>query len=155
MYASLLSYETRPELRNIAAAHRFVLESLAGALRASGLDVSRAGISDLTINGRKFSGNSLRCKRRHLLYHGTVLYNFHLNLIERLLAMPARQPEYRAGRMHTDFVANLPIDAPDLKRALIKAFQADEPLHEWPQKLTAQLARGKYAQEVWTYRPCG
>ncbi len=73
--------------------------------------MKRAGISDLVLGDRKFSGNSLRCKRDHFLYHGTLLYQFPLEQIGELLKMPARQPNYRQGRPHGEFVMNLPLDA--------------------------------------------
>ena len=34
---------------------------------------SSRGICDLAIGEKKVSGNSVRCKREHLLYHGTLL----------------------------------------------------------------------------------
>ena len=71
------------------------------------------GTSDLAMGERKFSGNSARCRRDHLLYHGTLLYDFPLELIERCLAMPPRMPDYRVGRPHEGFVANLPLEGRD------------------------------------------
>ena len=47
----------------------------------------------------------------HLLYHGTVLYDFNLELIDECLTMPPRVPDYRASRDHRDFVTNLPLVA--------------------------------------------
>ena len=52
MYALVLSYELRPELRDISRAHSFILGRLAatvGALLADVGTVSRAGTSDLVI----------------------------------------------------------------------------------------------------------
>jgi lipoate-protein ligase A len=99
MYALVLSYERLPHLRMIDQAHSFVLETIASSLRTRVPMVSRCGISDLTIDGRlKFSGNSLRASRTHLLYHGTLLYEFPLPLVGQLLLTPPRQPEYRARR---------------------------------------------------------
>ena len=126
MYAVVLSYQLRPELRMIDRAHRFVLETIAAALSRIVPGIKRAGISDLALGDRKFSGNSLRCKRTHFLYHGTLLYQFPLEQIETLLKMPARQPDYRQGRPHGEFVMNLPLDAQSLKQSLIAAFDANE-----------------------------
>ena len=71
---------------------------------------------------RKFSGNSLRVKRTHLLYHGTLLYEFDLALIGRCLRTAPRQPEYRHSRHHDDFVANAPITRDALVEAVVAAF---------------------------------
>ncbi len=109
MYALVLSYRLRPRLRVLSEAHRWVLGTLAGALGAFAPGVECRGTSDLAIGGRKFSGNSARCRRNHLLYHGTLLYDFPLELVERCLAMPPRMPDYREGRRHESFVTNLPL----------------------------------------------
>ncbi len=95
MYAVVLSYQLRPELRMLDEAHRFVLETTLAALRPLASSVGRQGTSDLTLNDVKFSGNSLRCRRRALLYHGTLLYDFPLELVSQYLKMPPRQPDYR------------------------------------------------------------
>src|SRR6187401_2887520 len=63
MYAVVLSYVARPELRMLDRAHDFVLSRIAATFREVGLAVSHCGTSDLALDGKKFSGNSLRCKR--------------------------------------------------------------------------------------------
>jgi lipoate---protein ligase len=154
MYAVVLSCELRPNLRSIERAHRFVLDTIAEPLQKKliELDIHRAGTSDLAISERKFSGNSLRCKRTHLLYHGTLLYKFPIDQIEKLLGMPSRQPDYRVGRRHGDFVTNLPLPARTLRESLIQAFQADDKLTDWPRELTAKLVTEKYSRDDWNFR---
>ena len=124
MYAVVLSYADRPALRAVEAAHRFVLDTLACALQPLVGDVRRRGTSDLALGDLKFSGNSLRCRRQALLYHGTLLYDFDLSLIETCLTMPPRQPEYRHGRSHRQFVTNLPTTASALRTALVGTWGA-------------------------------
>ena len=119
MYALVLSYAVRPELKDITRAHSFILKQLTtslGPLLSHAGTITCAGTSDLALRdeadaaatARKFSGNSLRMKRTHLLYHGTLLYDFDLGLIEKCLRMPPRQPDYRNARPHGDFVMNVP-----------------------------------------------
>jgi len=151
MYSLLLD-RRRPELRGIDTTHQFVLDALVAALGPLKPGVARRGTSDLAIGERKFSGNSLRVKRDWLLYHGTLLYRFPLRLMGQCLGSPPRQPEYRGGRSHALFVANLPLEAPPLREALARAFAADEPLATWPEELTARLAAEKFTDPDWTYR---
>jgi lipoate---protein ligase len=132
MYAAVLSYELHPQLQMINQAHCHALGILAAAVRRLVPEAICCGTSDLAVDGRKFSGNSLRCKRTHLLYHGTLLYDFPLSLISDCLKTPPRQPEYRQGRRHEDFVTNLPVTADQLRQALIAEWQADTPLENWP-----------------------
>ncbi|MCG8584274.1 MAG: lipoate--protein ligase family protein, partial [Pirellulales bacterium] len=151
MYAVVLSFERRPELRAIDAAHQFVFGRLAAGLRDLVPDVEFCGTSDLAAAGRKFSGNSLRVKRNHLLYHGTLLYDFPLDLISTCLRTPPRQPDYRRHRPHRDFVGNIAASGVHLREAVANAFQATEVKSQWPRELTAQLALGRYSRNEWTH----
>jgi len=155
MYAVVLSFQLRPELRAIDRAHAFVLETLLAGLRPLAPLACREGTSDLAIEGRKFSGNSLRVKREHLLYHGTLLYDFNLALVGELLGKPPRQPPYRAGREHGSFVMNLPIERDALRAAVVRAWQAESVDADWPAAATARLAAEKYAVREWTHRHRG
>jgi len=152
MYALVLSIKTRPGLRVIDQAHRFVLGRLAQAFQPLVPGVECRGISDLAVGERKFSGNSLRVKRDYVLYHGTLLYDFRLEWIDRLLAIPPRQPAYRASRTHGAFVANLPISAAQLRDALRAAWQATQPCPAWPRAETAQLVAERYGRREWNER---
>jgi lipoate-protein ligase A len=152
MYAVVLSYQRRPRLRAVDAAHRFVLGAIAESLRCYVPTVTPKGISDLVVDGeppRKFSGNSLRCRKSHLLYHGTVLYEFPLEEIAACLRAPPREPAYREGRHHQDFVTNLPLDGQDVRAALTRAFRPQSPLAEWPREMTAELTATRYSQHAW------
>ncbi len=161
MYALVLSFQTRPELRDIGRAHSFVLERLATAMQPL-LDragnIGRAGTSDLVLRdrtiaaiARKFSGNSLRVKRTHLLYHGTLLYDFDLPLIDTCLRMPPRQPNYRSARAHLDFVTNVSAGRRELAEAISAAWPASSKLTGVPMSRVADLAANRFANDRWTY----
>jgi len=152
MFSVLLSYQQRPVLRMIDQAHCYVLGMTCRALAKLTPGVEHRGTSDLVLAGRKCSGNSLRCKRNHLLYHGTLLYQFPLELIGNCLARPPREPEYRKGRSHADFVTNLPADAEQLRHALADAWQATEPPRPWPRELTQRLVDEKYSRAEWNFQ---
>lgn len=149
MYALVISLRNRPALRSIDQAHQFVLAALADALRAVGLGVEPCGTSDLALGGRKFSGNSLRLRREHLLYHGTLLYSFPLELITECLKTPPRQPDYRAGRAHDAFVVNLPLPVESLRAAVSEAWAIDEQRDDWPRDRVAILVEEKYRRGEW------
>jgi lipoate-protein ligase A len=109
----------------------------------------RKGTSDLAVGDRKFSGNSLRCRRDHLLYHGTLLYDFPTELVAACLGTPPRQPDYRAARSHQDFIANLAMTREQLITGLQTAFAADEPFGALPSELIAELVEQKYSRASW------
>jgi lipoate-protein ligase A len=152
LYAVLLSYDRHPHLRAVDLAHRHVLGRLAASIGRHIDGVREAGTSDLAIFDRKFSGNSLRCKRSHFVYHGTLLYGFAVEQIGRYLRFPERQPEYRQGRTHGEFVTNLPLDRATLIHAVREAFEAGESLREWPRERTTELVAKKYSRDAWNLR---
>ncbi len=149
MYAVVLSYELRPELRQLSAVHQLVLSRLAGALQTRGCPAERSGISDLASGGRKFSGNSLRCRRTHLVYHGTLLYNFPLALVDELLRHPPREPAYRQGRPHRRFVTNLDLPGGAVCEAIRQAWGDPPPLESWPRERTGELVAARYGDCQW------
>ena len=152
MYSLVLSCELRPQLRMIDQAHQFVLGLVAQSLQSLDIELELAGISDLAWNTKKCSGNSIRCKRTHLLYHGTLLYNFPLPLISHYLASPPRQPDYREGRDHDGFLTNLPLSKELLHAALCEAWKPVSRRESWPQEQTEKLLQTRYSQDAWNHR---
>ncbi|NIL96173.1 MAG: lipoate--protein ligase family protein [Planctomycetales bacterium] len=152
MYALVLCYQKRPQLRAINLAHQFVLSRMTQALSQLAPGVQRAGTSDLALQDRKVSGNSLRCRRDFLMYHGTLLYNMPLGLIQRYLHPPPRQPDYRQGRGHDQFVTNLPLDEVAVRTALYNAWEVDEHVADWPEACTRELVESRYTQNAWNFQ---
>ncbi len=111
MYSVVLSLDGDDSLRKIDIAHKFVMSRILAALQSQVIETEWKGICDLTWKNRKCSGNSLKISRNHLLYHGTILHGMDLDMMACALQFAPRQPDYRAGRNHRDFVTNLPIDA--------------------------------------------
>ena len=152
MYSVVLSYELRPELRPIDEAHRFALATTLEALRPLVPAAAHQGTSDLTLKGAKFSGNSMRCRRRNFLYHGTLLYDFPLALVDGCLAMPPRQPDYRRSRSHRLFLTNLPAGVGDLRQAIINMWGAEPTNRDWPRLRVKDLVATRYSQQEWNFR---
>ena len=139
------------ERRNIADTFRFVLERHCRVTeKLAGKAPRFEGISDLTIDGRKFSGNAQYRKARFVLVHGTFLLNFDLPMIERLLPVPTQQPAYRANRSHGAFVVNLHLDSRELVDALKRVWGASEILMGVPNGRIEQLVRARYSKSEWS-----
>lgn len=151
MYGVLLSMRLRPECRQLDVLHRFVMQRMVDALSTIGITAQFCGTCDLTIDGRKFSGNSVRCKRNHVLYHGTILYDYPLASIQSLLGTPPRQPDYRAGRDHQSFVTNVSVDKDRIARALRKVWQAEYEYDANPSERISRLVADRYSQVSWTF----
>jgi lipoate---protein ligase len=170
MYAVVLGLENQPEWRGIPQAHAYVLDRFVTSLARHLRSVERAGTSDLVLGesasaswgaglkelaaahsmmARKFSGNSLRIKRTHFLYHGTLLYKFDLPLITECLKLPPRRPEYRSSRDHASFVANLPLSREVIHEAILSAWPAENDLSQWPRERVDELIRDRYGSDDW------
>lgn len=154
MYSLVLSMVRRPELRKLDTAHRYVMQNLQAATARCIGQVTRRGTCDLAFGPeqRKFSGNSLRLSRDHLLYHGTILYDADLPRIAKCLRTAPRQPEYRRQRDHHQFLTNLRVSASDVRQEMIEQFAAHRPLTEWPRQRVASLRRERYDCDAWNFR---
>jgi lipoate-protein ligase A len=138
---------------SIDGTNRFVLEQNARSLgRSAGENVERRGFTDLTIANLKFSGNAQRRRLRYLLFHGTFLLSFDLPKIARYLAFPSREPDYRNGRSHTDFVMNIRLSAAEVKSALKNAWGTGSALAGLPLERTRRLVAERYGRDEWNYR---
>ena len=149
----VLRLERHASLQTISGTTAFILERHRQALEpAVGRPVERRGLSDLALEGMKFSGNAQRRKRGCVLFHGTFLLDMDLSLVDRLLALPSRQPDYRRNRAHQAFLMNLRLPAETVKRAVAEAWGATEPLAAVPMRRIAQLATERYSSEEWIRR---
>jgi len=138
------------DLLNVGATNDYVMEAVRSALNPllNG-EVERHGHTDLTWHGRKFSGNAQKRKARHFLFHGTVLLDFDVELVEHCLRPPSKQPEYRANRNHLDFIGNVPLEREAVKAALANAFGATEISTFALTERTQELVNEKYARPGW------
>jgi len=137
-FALVLEKKSHPDLASIRSSNQYILGRVSSALGSIGLQTRIDGISDLTLDGRKVSGNAQRRRRRYILHHGTLLYDTDLGLISKYLKEPAKRPDYRADKEHLDFVGNLPADAKSLKQGLATAFGAEQ--------LSADISQGELCQ---------
>jgi lipoate-protein ligase A len=151
LFSLVLAFDRSPALAAVRPSYGYILERMSEAFADRVPGIGQAGISDLATGGRKFSGNAQQRKRNFLLHHGTLLYDFDLALIGRYLRPPARQPEYRAGRDHLDFVMNLSCPVEELRNRLRVAWQAEDD-SSWPKEAVAELVRSKYSTADWVRR---
>jgi lipoate---protein ligase len=152
-YSLVLRIANASPLAGISGTNQYILERHRAALGALvRAQVGHEGQTDLAIGGLKFSGNAQRRKQRCLLFHGSFLLDLDFDMVEKALPMPSRQPEYRVGRTHSDFLVNLKVPPHLVKAALLESWKAAEPLSEVPFPEIATLAREKYARAEWNYK---
>lgn len=153
-FSLVLPLDADPALKAAGTASDYVMRRNAEALQPLLRErVEVSGFSDLTIGGRKFAGSAQRRLHRSLLLHGSLLLACDLSLIDELLPMPSRQPGYRAGRSHAEFLRTLDLPVAAVKEALRVAWGArtsrpDAP----PLDAIRRLARERYADPAWTLK---
>jgi lipoate-protein ligase A len=105
-YAFLLPHDEATTIGEVkAACNAIVKRALGEAGIAAALETDPSG--DLRAGDRKVGGLALRRRRHATMLHGTLLVEADLKGIAALLRHPAREPAWRQGRPHLEFLANL------------------------------------------------
>jgi lipoate-protein ligase A len=109
-----------PDHLNLKAGFRQGTGLVCAVLSAFGITGAQRGTSDVAVEDRKISGNAQARRWKASLVHGTLLVDFDFELAEKLLLHPPREPEYRRGRSHRDFLVTLRALGVHVDRALIE-----------------------------------
>jgi len=83
-------------------------------LQGLGIDASYEGKNNLTINGKKFSGNSAHIFKNRVMHHGTLLFSSELDILEKIIRPEQFQIEDRAVQSIRANVTNLKNHLPDI-----------------------------------------
>ena len=175
-YTLVLRVGTHPSLANISCTNRFIMERNREAVESSvrrlkpEAKILVCGHTDLALvtshplatpnpceggsrpTLKKFSGNSQRRHKNCALFHGTFLLNFNIPLINELLRMPSKQPDYRHQRSHSDFLTNLNLTPSEVKAAMHAVWKATSMLEEPPNLQISKLSHEKYDTKEWNYK---
>lgn len=111
--------------------------------------LSIRGVTDLCLDDRKCVGSAQRRKRAALLFHGSILLDAPLDLMERYLAFPSQQPDYRHSRSHLDFCCNLGKSAAEVKEAILNAWKVRRDAIQPPLDRTQRLGEERYGRNSW------
>ncbi|MBK7701513.1 MAG: hypothetical protein IPI34_00805 [bacterium] len=88
------------------AATAWVVDGLAGC---GVTGVVGEGVSDLALDDRKVGGSCIQRTRGLIYYSTTLLLDPDLDLMERVLPHPPREPRYRRGRRHREFLGRISV----------------------------------------------
>ena len=70
-------------------------------------NLSLMGISDIAISGKKILGSAIYRSKDALLYHAVLNLGEPSVTFEKYLKHPSKEPDYRLGRSHSEFVTSL------------------------------------------------
>ncbi|MBF0216294.1 MAG: lipoate--protein ligase family protein [Candidatus Omnitrophica bacterium] len=121
-YSLILSYQTDGELCGVNSSYRYILGKIVKALDGEGFSASFLPVSDLAVGGKKISGNAQARKKKYLLHHGTFLDSMDISAINKYLKHPPKEPGYREGRAHGDFLTNTGMGWSRFKKMILEAF---------------------------------
>jgi lipoate-protein ligase A len=150
----VLPSEANRQFSAVPTAQRFVLERIAQAIRQLGPRAEVVGSGDLAVQGRKFAGSAQRRLRRWFFVHCSILLDFPIERIVRWLRIPDRQPAYREGRTHEEFLMNLGVSRKILVEAIGSVWPACPlaPAVDVPQDLLSSLLADRFANRAWIER---
>ncbi|MDL2205661.1 lipoate--protein ligase [Eubacteriales bacterium OttesenSCG-928-N13] len=138
------------------------LRVVLGAVQSLGINAEKSGRNDLTVGGRKFSGNAFRLMKHSALHHGTLLVDVDMDRIGRYLNVDPKKMQAKGVKSVPARVVNLSdmgsVTIDSMRDALITAFQAEYgtaetiPLDQAKHELDGLRARiAHYQSWDWNY----
>ncbi|WP_250847113.1 lipoate--protein ligase family protein [Aquisphaera insulae] len=144
-----------PGLATVEGAQGYVMGRLAEALTRPERPVGVLGSGDLAVDGRKVAGSAQRRLRSWFLVHASILHHFDLDRIERYLKAPPRQPAYRQGRSHGEFLSNLGLPRRIVEASIRAAWMippSQASATDVPHHLLESLLSERFANRSWIER---
>ena len=114
------------EFKNTRRYFKVFNQKIIDVLEKQGINnLSHKGISDIALNNKKVLGSAIYRTKGKLFYHSVLNVSESVSTIEKYIKHPGREPDYRNGRKHSEFVTSLyaeefKIDMVELKNALEK-----------------------------------
>ncbi len=141
---------------------RLFCEPVVRALEELGVRAEINGRNDMTVDGKKFSGNAQYIRSGRVLHHGTLLFNSDLSVISEVLHVDQSKITAKGIRSVRSRVTNLLPYFPegttlsDFRAALLAHLLAEEPGEEYrfsEKDLTAirRLQEERYNRWEWNY----
>lgn len=127
------------------------------ALQKLGVPAEISGRNDLTVNGRKFSGNAQCVYNGKVMHHGTLLFSADLSDVEGALHVDAEKMRSKGIKSVRSRVCNLKeylpqLDVTGFLNYLIQEIAPDaEPLSSEQIKGIEKLKEEKYKTWEWNY----
>lgn len=100
------------------------------AINSLGFNCTRSGRNDITIDGRKFSGNAFLREKNAYFHHGTILIDTNTSMLSKSLTVNKQKLQSNGVASVVSRIVNLKelnqnISVQDVKNALTISFQAE------------------------------
>jgi lipoate---protein ligase len=138
------------------------IQPIVDALAQLGLQADVSKRNDLSTGGKKFSGNAMAYRQNRLLFHGTLLFDADLDILEKSLRKPDFQIESKAVKSVRSKVTNIrhllseAMDIDQFKQTLTQLLFHGEPVTYYQPTLEDQISirkivETKYLTWDWNY----
>ena len=131
-------------------------------LRSFGVQAEISGRNDITVDGKKFSGNSQYVREGRVMHHGTIMFDSDLTTVTQALQVDREKIQSKGIKSVASRVTNLRPYMPEgttlaqFRQRLLEYLSAAEPLHTLT--LTAAdetqieaIRAARYATWEWNY----
>lgn len=137
---------------------------LVEALEKLGIIAEQTGRNDVTVDGKKISGNVQFYNKKGLLHHGTILFDSHLEAVKDALKVKEGKIASKGIKSVRSRVTNIrqhlkdDMDVVDFKSFLLKVFSSNGSLIKYDlsdedKKEIEKLATEKYRTWEWNHGP--
>lgn len=131
-------------------------------LRSFGVTAQISGRNDITVDGKKFSGNSQYVREHRVMHHGTILFDSDLSVVSEALSVDRDKLTAKGIASVRSRVTNLRPYLPqgtsldDFKRRLLEYLSVESPVIPHPltaedEKRIAEIRAERYATWEWNY----
>jgi lipoate---protein ligase len=102
-----ISFSTN-SLKNPKEYFHKINDSIIAILAEQGIgNLQKKGISDIAIGEKKILGSSIYRRPNRVFYHAVLNVAEDISNIGKYILHPAKEPDYRKGRPHADFVTSI------------------------------------------------
>lgn len=139
-------------------------QPVVSALAKLGVQAEFSGRNDITIDGKKFSGNAQHYAKNRLLHHGTILFNSDLHVVQEALNVKIDKLQSKGVKSVRSRVTNVypylkeKVSVDEFKDTLMKFILNDDSYREKEYLLTEaeltavkDLMNRKYQTWEWNY----
>ncbi|MEI6123566.1 MAG: hypothetical protein WCQ95_08040 [Bacteroidota bacterium] len=102
-----VSFDTQT-LKNPKEYFHNINDSIIEVLKQQGIqNLLQKGISDIAIGEKKILGSAIYRRPGRVFYHAVLNVKEDINVISKYILHPAKEPDYRKGRSHGEFVTSI------------------------------------------------
>jgi lipoate-protein ligase A len=153
-----------PPPGSILGSYKMIERGIIQALRKIGLDAQYSGVNDISVNGKKISGNAQTRRYGGLLQHGTILMDVNVEEMFSLLKVPNEKIRDKMIDNVKERVTSLKhlgkdLEFEELQKILAEGFKKALGVNLYEEVLPSEVIEDakelevkKYASREWLYR---